>query len=180
MQPIGLLMKEHRLMERIIPLLQKKLLDTKKTLEIDTKFVEVVVDFFQTYADKTHHGKEEDILFKALKKKNISTEHKKILDILLKDHETSREIIRSLHQANIRYGQGYHASIITIQDSFSKLTTLYPQHIALEEKQFFFPAMEYFTTDECNAMLEEFYNFDKTVIHEHYTDIINILEKQLL
>jgi hemerythrin-like domain-containing protein len=177
MQPIGLLMKEHRLIERMIPLLEKELKSTQQTLEIDTDFIEVVVDFFITYADKTHHKKEEDILFKSLKKKNISAKHKKILDKLLKDHKASREIVRSLHHANIRYKQGYHANIKLIHNCISKLITLYPKHINLEDKQFFFPAMDYFTTDECNIMLEEFYNFDKIVIHEHYSDLIDTLEK---
>jgi len=33
--------------------------------------VDVAVDFIVTYADRTHHGKEEDILFRDLQDKNL-------------------------------------------------------------------------------------------------------------
>ena len=69
MQPIGLLMKKHRLIERMITLLETELQQSKKSLKIDTEFIKVAIDFFKTYADRTHHGKEEDILFKSLSKK---------------------------------------------------------------------------------------------------------------
>ena len=74
MQPIGFLMKEHRLIERMITLLEKELQQSKKSLKVDTEFITVVIDFFRTYADSTHHDKEEDILFKALSKTKLSEE----------------------------------------------------------------------------------------------------------
>ena len=64
MKPIGPLMWEHRLIERMVKLLKKELIKIKEIDKVDTNFILIVVDFFRTYADRTHHGKEEDILFK--------------------------------------------------------------------------------------------------------------------
>jgi hemerythrin-like domain-containing protein len=89
MQPIGILMKEHRLIERMIRLLEKELQESKKNLKIDTEFMTIVIDFFITYADKTHHRKEEDILFNALARKPLPHDLKVILNQLIKDHQTS-------------------------------------------------------------------------------------------
>jgi hemerythrin-like domain-containing protein len=57
-QPIELLMKEHRLIERMITSLETELQKSKKSLKTDTEFITVVIDFFRTYTDRTHNGKE--------------------------------------------------------------------------------------------------------------------------
>ncbi len=178
MQPIGLLMKEHRLIERMIKILEKELQESKKSLNVDTEFMMVVIDFFENYADKTHHGKEEDILFKALSKKNLSGDIKRTMDKLTEDHRTSRAVINTLNDATKRYSQGYHASIHEIHEKMLRLITLYPQHIEIEDKHFFFPAMDFFTRKECDSMLQEFTDFDKNIIHEHYTSLVEIQEKR--
>ena len=46
MQPIGLLMNEHRLIKRMIALLEMELQQSKKSLKIDTEFITVAIDFF--------------------------------------------------------------------------------------------------------------------------------------
>lgn len=178
MLPIGLLMKEHRLIERVVLLVERELEQSKKSLKVDSEFIQISIDFFRTYADLTHHGKEEQILFHALENKNISEDYKKTLHTLLNDHKTAREIIQSLEKANNGYSEGYHANIKEIQEKLQQLIILYPQHITIEDTQFFFPIMEYFSTSEHEAMLQEFYNFDRTVIHERYRLLVESLEKK--
>jgi hemerythrin-like domain-containing protein len=63
---------------------------------------------------------------------------------LLEDHKTSREVINALDNANLRYIQGYHASVKEIHEGLLQLITLYPQHIKTENKQFFVPVMDSF------------------------------------
>ncbi len=71
MQAIGLMMIEHRLIEKIVPVLEKELERLNQGGVPDPLLIESAVDFFRTYADRTHHGKEEDILFRELKKKQF-------------------------------------------------------------------------------------------------------------
>ena len=66
MKPIGALMIEHRLIERMIELMRLERESMSKHAKADTHFIEHAVDFIRTYADKCHHGKEEDILFRQL------------------------------------------------------------------------------------------------------------------
>ena len=61
MKPIGPLMIEHRLIERIVDLLKRNLVKIKETTQVSYIFIDAAVDFFRTYADRTHHGKEEDV-----------------------------------------------------------------------------------------------------------------------
>jgi len=178
MQPIGLLMREHRLIERIIPLLKSEQERSKKTKKINSIFINTAIDFFQTYADKIHHGKEEDILFKALLPKKLNTEQKTIMKQLLEDHQRSRQVIHSLKDANQKYLQGEISILPAIQDSLGQLIALYPHHIEIEDKHFFFPIMEYFSRKECDDMLQKFTDFDRNIIHEHYTLFIEEQEKK--
>ena len=72
MMPIGPLMIEHRLIERMIALLKKESARIRSTGQVNVEFILSAVDFIRTYADHCHHGKEENILFRDLKKKKLS------------------------------------------------------------------------------------------------------------
>ncbi|MFX0049145.1 MAG: hemerythrin domain-containing protein, partial [Candidatus Hermodarchaeota archaeon] len=64
MLPIGPLMAEHRIIEKMIALMQKEIEKIKKFNKVNPLFIDTAVDFIRMYADRTHHGKEEDILFR--------------------------------------------------------------------------------------------------------------------
>jgi hemerythrin-like domain-containing protein len=72
MQARGLLMIEHRLIERMISIIKAVSMQIASTQEVDPVFVDTTVDFIRTYADQTHHGKEEDILFRDLSKRALT------------------------------------------------------------------------------------------------------------
>lgn len=176
MKPIGPLMREHRIIERMVKILEKELKNIKRTGEIHTNVILSGVDFFRTYADRTHHGKEEDILFRDLTKKNLSSDHKNIMNKLIDDHILARKTVGSLLKAHTGFIQGNNDSIKEIISSMEKLVALYPEHIAVEDTEFFYPCMEYFSNEEQQNMLQEFWVFDQKMIHEKYTKIVNDLE----
>jgi hemerythrin-like domain-containing protein len=63
MNPIGPLMWEHRLIEKMLRLFDGEIRKINELDRVDTVFIDTAVDFIRIYADRTHHGKEEDILF---------------------------------------------------------------------------------------------------------------------
>jgi len=75
MLPIGPLMEEHRVIERMIKIMGARLDALKKDGRVEPLFIDTAVDFIRTYADRCHHGKEEDILFRDLAKKKLLEEH---------------------------------------------------------------------------------------------------------
>jgi len=54
----------------------------------------------------------------------------------------------------------------------------YPEHIKKEDKQFFIPVMSYFSTEEQEKMLQEFWEFDRTLIHEKYKKVVDQLSNK--
>ncbi len=70
MLPIAPLMIEHRLIERMIRLMDSEAGRIRQGGLPNTDFINAAIDFIKIYADKLHHGKEEDILFRDLAKRD--------------------------------------------------------------------------------------------------------------
>jgi hemerythrin-like domain-containing protein len=172
MKPIGPLMVEHRLIERMVGLLDAELRHMKNAAEVDTHLVSVGVDFFRTYADKTHHGKEEDILFKELADKSLSDEEQQMMQCLIQEHIWARQAVGQLAAANDRYRRGEIAALETIIYELGRIVEFYPRHIEKEDKHFFIPVMDYFSEAEQQAMLDRFWEFDRRMIHEKYRRVV--------
>jgi hemerythrin-like domain-containing protein len=180
MLPIGPLMIEHRLIERMIKAMKQALYSAEKEKKIAPGFIETAADFIKTYADRCHHGKEEDILFRDLKKKTISDEHRWIMTELIEEHKWGRKTSGRLVEANSTYKAGDEGAISVITECIAGLVDFYPKHIEKEDKHFFIPIMGYFNKAEKDAMLEEGYEFDKKLIHEKYASIVSQAEASRL
>jgi hemerythrin-like domain-containing protein len=178
MLPIGPMMIEHRLIERMIKIMESEVKRIEKEGVLNLVVIDQAVDFIRTYADRCHHGKEEGILFRELEKKNISGDHKKILDELLEEHKLGRKLTASLAEARNRAVNENHSQVSDIVDIMKKLVNFYPKHIEKEDKHFFMPVMGYFTDQEKDAMLKEGYEFDQKLIHEKYGEIVGEFEKR--
>ncbi|MFX1419240.1 MAG: hemerythrin domain-containing protein [Promethearchaeota archaeon] len=178
MMPIGPLMIEHRLIEKMIELMKKEIEKMKKHNKANPLFIDIAVDFIRMYADKTHHGKEEDILFRDLEKKVLSPNHNKIMDELIEEHIWARKIVGKLVDAKNQYIKGNIKILDEIVNLMIELTQFYPKHIEKEDKHFFIPVMKYFTKDEQDKMLQEFWDFDKTLIHEKYKKVVENLQNK--
>ena len=180
MMPIGPLMIEHRLIERMIEVMREELLLIEKEKKVDAEFIEMAVDFIRSYADRCHHGKEEDILFRDLGAKKLSDDHRRTMDELVEEHRFGRRVTARLVEANRRYVQGNQDSLSAISDCIRSLIEFYPKHIEKEDKHLFIPCMEYFSEPEKEAMLKEEWEFDKSLIHEKYRNVVVAVEKILI
>jgi hemerythrin-like domain-containing protein len=178
MEPIGPLMHEHRLIEEMVALINDEIEVIKKTEAPDLAFLNAAADFMSTYADRCHHGKEEDILFRELSKKELTQEHAAMLNDLIEDHRYGRQMVTDLkeHMARQRQGEDASAEIVAV---LAKLADFYPEHIRKEDKEFFFPVLEYFSEEEREAMLKEYDEFDKSLVHEHYQDVVDGLKQRV-
>lgn len=178
--PAGPLMKEHRVIEKMVKLIAHMRIEFKKTNKPDAAFISAAIDFLKYYADKCHHGKEEDILFFRLNAKQLSVEHKEAIERLLNDHRLGRKMVEGLEAAQVRYSKGDTSSFTQILARMDELAELYPEHIRIEDKEFFLPCMEYFSKEEQAKILEDFAEFDISLVHDKYREIVENLEKKYL
>jgi hemerythrin-like domain-containing protein len=177
MQARGPLMIEHRLIERMLTIVGDALPLAEKAKAIDPLFVDQAVDFIRVYADRTHHGKEENIMFRELNGKNLSDEDRRVMNELIEEHVFGRETTKALVEANTRYRNGDKSALLDVMTALRTLGDFYPRHIAKEDKVFFPAARAYFSEAEDQAMLAEFQDFDRQMIHEKYSSIVADLAK---
>jgi hemerythrin-like domain-containing protein len=176
MLPVGPLMIEHRLIERMINLMNREMdrIDKKSTVNIF--FIGDAVDFLTSYADRCHHDKEEQILFFRLKQKELSKKHKNILNNLIDEHKFVRTITQKLRQSKEIYNTEKDTSAKDIYKYLNILIDFYPKHIKKEDKDFFIPIMDYLSNQEKDKMMEYFWEFDKNFVHEKYKDVVERYE----
>ena len=176
MQARGPLMIEHRLIERLLSVVKNALVKIEAKHEVAPIFVDAAVDFIRIYADRTHHGKEEDILFRKLQEKQLSDEDRRFMEELIEEHMFGRQTTKALIEANTRYRNGDEAALTDIADQLRTLIEFYPRHIEKEDKVFFPASRTYFTDAEDQALLKEFWEFDRKMIHEKYSALVEGLE----
>jgi hemerythrin-like domain-containing protein len=177
MQARGPLMVEHRLIARMLSVIKDALVQIESSHRVDPVFVDTAVDFIRIYADRTHHGKEEEILFRDLDKRPLSAEDRRVMNELIEDHVFGRKITKALVDANSRYRNGDEMALAEIAEKLQTLVEFYPKHIEKEDKVFFPAARAYLTDSEDQAMLADFWEFDRKMIHEKYEALVEGLNR---
>ena len=174
--PAGPLMMEHRVIERLVAVLLAELDAIRDTGQADPVLIDRATDFIRTYADRCHHGKEEDILFRRLESKPLEGPLAALMHELTQDHVHGRSLTRQLSEANARYAWGDQSALPDVEGAMRTLAEFYPKHIEKEDRHFFKPCFEYFTEDERQQMLRDFHDFDAGLIHERYKKVVEDLE----
>jgi hemerythrin-like domain-containing protein len=178
MYAYGMLMIEHRLIERMLIVIKDALSKIEFKHEIDPVFVDIAVDFIRVYADKTHHGKEEDILIRELKKKTLSPADEQVMNELIREHVLVRQTTTLISNANDRYRSGDDIALIVIANNLKTIIEFFPKHIEKEDKKFYPASRTYFTDEEDEAMLAEFGELDRKMVYEKYKAVVEKLENQ--
>jgi hemerythrin-like domain-containing protein len=160
--------------------IKQELSKINETRKVNPEFINVTVDFIRTYADHCHHGKEEGILFRELAKKRLSEEHAAVMKDLINEHVYARTTTRNLENAKDNYVKGNSQALKNVCKFLNDLAEFYPRHIAKEDKEYFYPSMKYFTAQEQEAMLQEFWDFDRKLIHQKYEKTVSEMENMAL
>jgi len=91
--PIKKLVEEHVLIKRWIALIPEVIKNLEVESEEGRQLILDGVDFIRSYADKYHHAKEEDILFKYF------DEDLDILKVMHEDHKQARSHVKAILEA---------------------------------------------------------------------------------
>jgi len=178
MLPVDVLVSEHQLILYTVSVLKKEQRKIVAAVKVDPDVIVAVVDFFRTYADRYHHGKEEGILFNALYKRKLSDVDGEMIRELILEHALARRTVTSLENLKTSYINGISESLNDIIDCFSTLIELYPEHIEKEDKHFFYPSMTYFTEKEQQEMLQKFLEFNENFTDNRYKQTMETIEQK--
>jgi len=92
MRPTDILSSEHRVIEQVLDCLEALAGKARDEGRLDVGRAETALEILRTFADRCHHGKEEERLFPMLVARGMSTQFGPIA-VMLDDHRAGREHI---------------------------------------------------------------------------------------
>ncbi len=96
-KPTTILSEEHQNILRVIDALIKESNALESDKKLNRDFFNQAIDFIRNYADKFHHAKEEDILFKELSKDTVEM-HCNPIEQMLYEHNLGRNFVKGIEQ----------------------------------------------------------------------------------
>ena len=119
-----------------------------------------------------------NVLSRLEKEKNLSKEDLHLMDELIEDHIFCRNTTKKLIIVNEQYRNGKQESLVELISCLKTLVEFYPKHIKKEDNVFFLATQNYFSDEEDQAMLGNFWDFDRNMIHEKYKAVVKGLEEK--
>jgi hemerythrin-like domain-containing protein len=175
---IDVLMTEHRLIERVLGSLESFGAAVEGGLPVERSIVSDYAGFFRGYADRYHHGKEEDILFKRMIDRGFPTETGP-LAVMLHEHEQGRARVAVLRQVGQGEGAVTPAEKQVLLTSAHEFIPLLRQHILKEDRILYPMAAQLLTGPEFDAMETAFENFERRVAGDGTADRLRALAERL-
>jgi hemerythrin-like domain-containing protein len=167
--PIKKLVDEHVLIKRWIALIPKVV----KNLDVNSKegrrLILDGIDMIRSYADKFHHAKEEDILFKYF------DEDSDILKVMHEDHRRGRALVKEMLDALEKRDRK------TIAENLMAYRELLSEHIRKED-EILYPWMDnQLSTHQVGELFSKFDEADQqiNVSTDKYENFIDRLEKKI-
>lgn len=127
------LVDEHRLILRMITLLERNASRMADGSYSNWKFYLDGVDFIRNFADRFHHAKEEDVLFEALVKNGMPRENSPIAAMLM-EHGQGRAFVMAMETATLEALDGKTGRERIIADNALAYAALLREHIAKEDE----------------------------------------------
>jgi len=98
MKATEILSKEHELILSVAEAIENECDEIEsKDKKFEEDFFKKIIDFIENYADKFHHVKEEDILFKELCKPDVEM-HCNPVEQMLIEHDSGRDFVKEIKQ----------------------------------------------------------------------------------
>ena len=130
---IQVLWSEHANIDIVLGILRKRVTDVAEgTWESDFELFLAVLDYMEAFPETFHHPKEEEHLFKALRRRR--PEAAPILDKLHEEHADSLDLLANLRHALMAY-RGDHSAFPRFQDAVQDYIEHQREHMRQEEDE---------------------------------------------
>lgn len=163
MRPTEILENEHRVIEQVLSCLEKIADQGLAQGKLDEMSARQALDFFQTFADGCHHGKEENHLFPLMEAKGFPRQGGPT-GVMLHEHEEGRQHIRAMREALAAAGQ--ESALREFARHAHGYVDLLRQHIFKEDQRLFPMANQVFSAEDQARLLDRFAHVENHEMHE--------------
>ncbi|WP_430937061.1 hemerythrin domain-containing protein [Saccharicrinis sp. 156] len=155
-----ILSDEHQTILKVIDAVLKECNEIENGKVLEIGFFQKTIDFIKNYADKFHHAKEEDILFKAMLE-NIENLHCNPIPVMLHEHDEGRKYVKGMDDGLT------NSDTRQILENARGYCFLLQQHI-YKEDNVLYPMAEEALSDE-----------QKDLVNQRYQKIESELNKEM-
>lgn len=168
--PMQILVDEHTLIKRWLALIPSVIDDMDLSSREGRQVIEEGVDLIRSYADKLHHGKEEDILF------TYFDDSEKIFQVIYEDHRVGRDHVQKMLQALEKEDSKI------LSHHLSGYLTLLTEHIRKEDELLFPWLDRKLSEEQLQELAEKFEAADKKtgIDSKQYLSFIEKLEDKYI
>lgn len=159
------LRQEHEVILSVLDAVEKTAASVEKGLEVPPHQLTETVEFLKLYADRQHHGKEEDLLFPELGMKGMPSNGGPIA-VMLMEHQIGRSHIARMSEAAEVYQNGDRTAGAEWADAALDYVSLLREHIAKENNVLFVMAERFLSSADQQRLAKEFDGVDKSKMGE--------------
>lgn len=172
------LMQEHRVIERVLDVVEKLVGAGNASPELWSK----AVDFIRNFADKCHHLKEEELLFPAMEEKGVPIEGGPI-GVMLEEHVEGRAYVKAMAAALSLMEKDAESGKKDLFENADAYVHLLREHIGKEDDILFVMADQALGADGQRELLRRFEEHEVkemgTEVHAKYLRIAQELEESV-
>jgi hemerythrin-like domain-containing protein len=151
MRTTDILSQEHRVIEQVLSCLEKLVTTDSAPTKFDWKSAGQILDFLKNFADRCHHGKEEEKLFPAMEARGFSPTAGPTA-IMRFEHKKGRELMAVMSEAFHRGSKGDPTAFARFDKAAHDYVQLLRAHIHKEDSCLF-PMANNFLKDADDAEL---------------------------
>ncbi|MBI2303927.1 MAG: hemerythrin domain-containing protein [Chloroflexi bacterium] len=178
MRPTEQLMEEHNGIKRMLRIMDRVCQKLESGQAVETEHLDGILEFIRVFADRCHHGKEEDLLFPAMEAAGIPTEGGPA-GVMLVEHNLGRGYVKGFAEAIARYKAGEQQASPQIVENARGYVALLTQHIDKEEGILYRMADRHISKEKQRELLEEFERVERERIgpgkHEEFHRLLDRL-----
>ena len=176
-----LLMQEHRVIEQVLDCLMTMAQRVEAGEPLDVDSANQAIDFFRNFADRCHHGKEEDCLFPLLEQKGFPREQGPT-GVMLYEHEMGRRYVRGMAEASSAVAAGNTSATNEFCSHAREFVQLLREHIQKEDHCLFQMTDQALSEQDQLQLLDSFATVEHDDMgpgtHQRYISVANELAKR--
>lgn len=180
MRATEILMNEHRLIEKVLSVLDRMADRALQRGTLDPQSAAQAIDFIRTFADKCHHAKEEEVLFVRMEAVGFPHDNGPIA-VMLHDHDSGRAFVRAMTSVVEDAARGDGDALRTFADNAHRYTEMLREHIQKEDRILYPMADQSFDKNDQAELLAAFERADNQAgagIHERYVELASTLSSR--
>ncbi len=163
MNPKDVLREEHGTTLRMLAVLQKCFATLADLSQGDPQDLNALMEFFEIYVDRYHHGKEEQLLFPALSRTQTA-KMDSLISSLIEDHRQARMGIERLKFDLMNIHTSIRADRNGFRERADRYVDLLRRHIRKENSKLLPLIEEMLSGMETLHMAEQFHDLEKVIL----------------